>query len=363
MLDLAGSLVDVLGSGERVALATVIRTWGPTPQSTGTRMAIRRGGNHLGTIGGGCAEAEVIRAGLAVLDSGVPRLVRADLTEDVTLGSEAACGGTMEVLVAPWDTALLPVLDAMSRKDADRRQLHCLTCLSPGPKLGAMIVVSGGSAAAWAGLESEQARLLAKAAVETDTKAGSCRITVRVGPCEFLVLWEEVQAVPVLLVCGGGHIALPLSQMGKLLGFSVVVVDDRPSFANPARFPWADRVICGPFAQSLATYPTDRATYAVVVTRGHRHDLECVQALLDRDTGYMGMIGSRRRVAGVLRLLGQEGKAGDALARLHAPTGLDIGAQSPAEIALSILAEITKVRRGGSGKSLSLITRPGDGGG
>lgn len=356
MREIAVELERLLRAGERVALATVIGTLGPTPRLAGARMVVRRDGRHLGTVGGGCGEAQVVSAGLDALDAGAPRLVRVDLSEEVTEMSEAACGGTMDVLVVPCGAELIPVAAALRDAVVARRTVRFITCLEPRRVLGAT-VVGVQEPLAWAGIDSEGAKLVyhaAKGYAGSPPSACSGQVDVDAAGERWKVFVEEIEAGPLLLICGGGHIALPLCRMGKILGFAVVVVDDRPSFALAERFPEAERVICSPFDKALEGFPVDGATYAVVVTHGHRHDLECVRKLLGRGAGYLGMIGSRRRVAGVFKLLREEGWREEDLAQLHSPIGLDIGAETPEEIALSILAEIVKVCRGGSGGSLSL---------
>jgi xanthine dehydrogenase accessory factor len=164
---------------------------------------------------------------------------------------------------------------------------------------------------------------------------------------------EVVVPPPTLFIAGAGHIAMPLARMGAMLGFRVVVLDDRPTFANEERFPEADEVIAAPFAETLASYPLDGQTYVVLMTRGHAHDVECLAEVIDKPVAYLGMIGSRRRVKGVLDLTREKGHPDELLARVHAPIGLDIGAQTPEEIGLSVMAEVVKARRGGTGWSLS----------
>jgi xanthine dehydrogenase accessory factor len=141
--------------------------------------------------------------------------------------------------------------------------------------------------------------------------------------------------------------------MGAMLGFKVVVLDDRPAFANRERFPDADEVLAAEFGETLAKYPLDEQTYVAIMTRGHAHDMECLLQVVDAPVAYIGMIGSRRRVRGVLDLVKEEGCSEELLARVHAPIGLDIGAQTPEEIALSVMAEVVKARRGGTGRSMS----------
>ena len=172
------------------------------------------------------------------------------------------------------------------------------------------------------------------------------------------VFLEVLEPQSQLLIIGAGHIAVPLAHFGKVLGFEVVVLDDREKYANQARFPDSDRVIAADFGPTLQDFPITPATYVVIITRAHTYDEESLRIILDKPWAYLGMIGSRRRVQTVLRTLAGEGYDQEALSRIHAPIGLDIGAETPEEIALSIVAEVAAVRRGGSGQSLSRIIRP-----
>ena len=163
-----------------------------------------------------------------------------------------------------------------------------------------------------------------------------------------LTLIERFLPQPRLLILGGGHIALPLSEMAGLLGFDVWVYDDRPSFANSARFPAAHTVICDDFANMRARLGFRRGDYVAVLTRGHRHDILCLRTLFedgDEVPQYVGMIGSKRRVAIVKEEVASATGRSDLLDQLYAPVGLPIGSVTPAEIALSILAEIIQLRR------------------
>jgi xanthine dehydrogenase accessory factor len=148
-----------------------------------------------------------------------------------------------------------------------------------------------------------------------------------------------------LVVLGGGHIALPLVEFAARCGFAVTVVDDRPSFANRQRFPAAREVMCESFERCFDRLHINRFTFVVVITRGHRHDLDCLRQILRYDTAYTGMIGSRRRVTAARRQLLEEGFPGDKLDAVRAPIGLDIGAETPEEIAVSILSEVISYKR------------------
>ena len=168
----------------------------------------------------------------------------------------------------------------------------------------------------------------------------------------------EVHGPPAtLLVVGGGHIGKALATIGDLCGFSVVVVDDRPDYANQERFPEADRVICGDFAEVLRELPIDANTYIVTVTRGHKHDEISLRQVAGSAAAYVGMIGSKRRVGAVLQHLIEDGLDPEAVRRVHTPIGLDIGAETPEEIAVAIMAEVIQVRRGGSGQPMREVKK------
>lgn len=163
---------------------------------------------------------------------------------------------------------------------------------------------------------------------------------------------EPVGLGPHVLILGGGHVSQALAKVLAILRYETTVVDDRPEFANQSIFPTAARVICGDFLEVLARYPFTGNTFVVIVTRGHRHDYTCLWAVIDKPAGYIGMIGSRRKVNAVFQALEEEGVAKEKLAAVHAPIGLDIGAQTPEEIAVSIAAEIIAVNNRTRGERL-----------
>ena len=178
------------------------------------------------------------------------------------------------------------------------------------------------------------------------------------GANEFEVMIEVAERPATLLIVGGGHIGQSLAGIASQVGFSVAVLDDREAFANAERFPAADRVICGDFAEELRRFPIDAHTYIVLVSRGHKQDELSLREVATSEAAYVGMIGSRRRVGAVLTHLTREGLPQEALGRVHTPIGLDIGAETPEEIAVSIIAQIISVRRGGSGAAMSELRRP-----
>jgi xanthine dehydrogenase accessory factor len=168
------------------------------------------------------------------------------------------------------------------------------------------------------------------------------------------VFFEIFLPPPKLYVVGAGHIAVPLVRMAKVLDFVVTVIDDRILYANRERFPDADEILVGDMAAALKSLPVTSSTYIVLITRGHKYDEPCLREIVYSSAKYIGMIGSKRRVKACFQRFRDEEKiAEEVLRRVHAPIGLDINAETPEEIALCILAEMVKVRRGGRAQSLS----------
>ncbi len=168
------------------------------------------------------------------------------------------------------------------------------------------------------------------------------------------VFFEVMPAPPKLIVVGAGHIAVPLVRIAKVLDFHVTVIDDRLLYANRDRFPDADEVIVNDMARTLKEMPISSSYYIVLITRGHMYDEPCLREIIHSPAKYIGMIGSRRRIKACFQRFRDEEKISEeALERVYAPIGLDIGTETPAEIALSVLAEVIKVRRGGKAASLS----------
>ena len=168
----------------------------------------------------------------------------------------------------------------------------------------------------------------------------------------YAVMVEVHQRPARLLIVGGGHVGKALAVIGNLCGYTIEVVDDRPEFANAERFPEADRISCGRFDEVLQDYPIDPNTAVVCVTRGHKHDETSLRLVAPSAASYVGMIGSKRRVRAVLQHLIEDGLDPASAKRVHTPIGLDIGAETPEEIAVSIMAEIIQARRGGTGASM-----------
>jgi len=347
-------LSRALKSGGRAVTATVIETKGSTPRKTGSKMVVTSDGACAGTIGGGCAENQVFSLGRELMEHGRAVVLDVNLSLSPDSGSEMICGGRMRILADPWSEADGALAERIAGELVARRSCVLVTAVR-GEAVGRGLVAE--NRALDDGLKALEIPGLDPRVEEA---FGSGRPSVTETPGEILVV-EPLEPSLSLVLAGAGHIAQPLGVFGKMLGFHVTVLDDRDVFANPMRFPRADRIIVGPFEESLRTLPLDRRTYVVLLTRGHDYDEECLRAVLGSGAAYIGMIGSRRRVRVVVDRLKGQGFAPELFERLHAPVGLDLGAETPAEIALCIAAEIEHVLKGGTGCPLSRKKPPSQG--
>ncbi len=367
--ELYREIEKALSDGRPVVQATVIQTKGSTPRKEGSTMLVRHDGSLFGTIGGGCGEAGVIiKAKLSLLDGKV-REELADLTEDIALESEAVCGGKLRVFIEPWQPS--EESKALARRLRELASAH-------EPVVVHQVVSTPGDG----GGDGEGRARLGLRVVQrlSDGTPGEVVFPDPVPPDLALpgaprhsapqlhtaggveVYTERWDPTPTLVIVGAGHIAEPLEILGRVAGFDTVVVDDRRMFANRERFPRAAEVIAGPILEVLRRMELTPSHYVILVTRGHVLDMDALKVLLERDmpVAYVGMIGSRRRVRAVYELLEQQGYRRELFANVYSPIGLNIAAETPAEIAISVLAEIVAVRRhaGDNTRSLKTVSGP-----
>ena len=353
--------VRTLERGKKFALATVINVRGSTPREIGAKMIVRDDG-QFGTIGGGCGEAEVFRKARLLLDEGQgARVAEVDLTGDFDQQQIGTCGGIMDVFVDIWT----PDRDLDSARRlavaAEHNRPAALLTLVHGPEgsVGARAVVDSSSeegrlASAIEIPRRAMAQLVARtgdgvpALIEISDNGGANPVARVDGDAPRLFL-DPIAGAQRLVIAGAGHIAQPLAALGSMLGFHVTVIDDRASFANRERFPTADQIVVRPFAAAIESLLLDKHCYLISVTRGHSFDEEVVHTALAHSRGaFVGMIGSRRRVKATLERIGETGVPQELLDQVHAPLGMDIGAETPEEIAVSIIAEIVRERRSGA---------------
>jgi xanthine dehydrogenase accessory factor len=356
------ALKSSLETAPTVAVATIVRTRGSSPREVGARMLIRPDGATDGTVGGGCGEAEVWRAALEVIEDEQPRMVVVDLTNEIAMTSDGVCGGVLDIFVEPWQTQRTSVASAVLDAVNERRSAVTATVVSRSRGLPAtlgekLLIVDGRPGEGGFGWNLLQDRVLADApSVMAGGESKWRSYTFEEG--QVGVFFDLAVPRPTLVVVGAGHVAMPIAEVGRLLDFEVVVIDDRPSFANAERFPHADRIVVDEFASALDELEITPNTYVVLVTRAHTFDVHALRKIVRKPAGYIGMIGSRRRVYAVFKLLRDEGVPLEDLMRVHAPIGLDIKTETPGEIAVSVGAELLKVRRGGAAASISEVLRP-----
>ncbi len=332
-----------LAGGRSLCLATIIAQSGSAPRPLGTVFAVDQDGGLIGSIGGGRLEGEVMTAAAQALVSGQAGTMDFSLTGREAAQMEMICGGQVRVYLEPLmagdgEAAAWAGDAAVATKEG---QGLIWTLVRPGAMAGL-----AGRKGLWRpgddlGRIPEQ--LLGRMA----EAAGSPHPRwLPAGPGGGEYFLQPLVGQPVVYLFGGGHISLYLAPLLSLVGFGVVVMDDRPEFAGRDRFPQADRLLARPFTAALDGLALDQHSYVVIVTRGHLHDKEVLAQVLRAPSAYVGMIGSRRKKALIYRALMDEGFTQAELERVHAPIGLDIGADTPAEIAVSIVAELIAVRAG-----------------
>lgn len=341
MHDLMSLLDARLAQDEPAALATVVGRRGSVPMSGTARMLVCADGGLHGTVGGGCLEAEVYATGRRLLQTGGARLETFHLNELPDGLGGHVCGGTVEILCR----ALRPtratralvarLLDGVRRRD----RAVLIHGLPDRPGIDA--------AAGWA-LVSEGGGVLADGLAPADDVLDRCHEILRDGDAPVRLagdgplLLEPLVPDPIAWIFGAGHCGRAIARMAGLAGFGVHVLDDRPAFLDEV--PGADRAAVVDFA-SLGDLRLGADDYVIIVTRGHEHDLTVLRQLIAAPVAYLGMIGSRRKRILFERTLRAEDAREQDLSRLRSPIGLDIGADSPEEIAVAVLAEMIAVRR------------------
>lgn len=310
-------LQRIADGGADFAVALLAHVQGSAPQKAGARLLVHPDGVLEGTIGGGCLEMETRRRALLCLRERRAELFDLRLDDDFGWDDGLICGGRTTVLVCPDGSGMAEACrEALERRGRGERCV--LETVLEGPSAGETRCVDPDPALA-------TPEIVARDAVR--------------------VLREPVHPEPTLIVCGCGHIGTALVGFAAQLGFRVVAVDDRADFADAARLPGAAEVRCDDLQKAARTVASGPDTYWVIVTRGHRNDGRVLAEAIRRESAYVGMIGSRRKVRLIRDGLRTEGVPEERIASVHAPVGLAIGAQTPQEIALSIAAQLVAVRR------------------
>jgi xanthine dehydrogenase accessory factor len=334
-------------TGERVALATLVATRGSTPQKVGARLLVRGDGSFFGTLGGGGVEAEAAREAALRLGWGTPVLREYALSSSTDEWG-LACGGTMVVFIEPLDESATGWLRAVTEAAEGGEPLALLTVVD-GAENGARLLVREGGVTG----------TLRDPAAEAEAAAVGRRVLAREDAELVPIAGERLYAEafgpePALVIVGAGHVGKALAALGKLLDLRVTVIDDRPEYASRDRFPEADDLVAGPVGETLGRLAISPRTAVVVAMRNQDLDYEATAAALGTRARYVGLIGSRRKAVLIAERLLAAGVPAERVRALRSPIGLDIGARTPAEIALSILGEWMMLRQGASGTPLRL---------
>ncbi|MDA0840417.1 MAG: XdhC family protein [Planctomycetota bacterium] len=342
MRDLYNQIIELSQAGLKCALCTLVSTRGSTPQTAGAKLLVFPDGKTAGTIGGGCVEAEVRRRALQALDSGVPQLMDFVLDHDFGWDDGLICGGRMDVFVDVLDGLNAEVFLAL-RNRVDSKSPVVLGSFVEGEKAGQKFIYAS-EEDEFIGLDGlESSKEIRDAAREA--RAANETSLISLGESENRLFLEPHLPKPILLIVGAGHVGQALAHQGMLLGFEVVVIDDRETFANPDVLPDADKIIVGDIPRLLKEFPIDENTYIVIVTRGHLHDQDALYSVINRPAAYKGLIGSRRKIRMIFDEFLRLGVEEEAMRQVYAPVGLDIASVTVPEIALSIAAQLVLVRR------------------
>jgi xanthine dehydrogenase accessory factor len=328
-MDLYEVIANYLEEDKSGILATIVKKSGSTPQGIGAKVFIDDKGKIYGTIGGGCVEAEVLQEARK-MNANETRLIHYVMNNTDVVDQGMVCGGNVDIFLEP----VKPIHKELYRELLSRINNSINTIVITNTRKGSfskLLLSPDGSVfgdkMVIPSVESLQERLDEKQLVFAEG-----------------LLAERIRRTNRIFIYGAGHISRFIARFSKTIDFEVTVIDDRISFANKVRFPEADRVIAGYFTDVIRELDLNSSNFHVIVTRGHRHDAEVLEEILKRPSFYIGMIGSKRKTKLVFEYLRSRGFGEADIKRVHAPIGLDIGAVTPQEIAVSIAAELVKVR-------------------
>lgn len=362
-MDIVEEILRALESEERVMLATIISTSGSTPAAAFSRMIIKDGGkSSVGTVGGGCMEGDVLEAAVTMFREDRSQILTFHLNED-DMVQGLICGGSLDVFIEPITRHHVPLFQELKALRDEGEDCIIATILGTDGSIRAKDLVRHDDTRGVNGLmdkwipkhQSSNPRLTGgEAPIQLSTEnvhASVSRVfhrgeTYRLRLPDAQLILEPVTGRPHLIIFGGGHVSKYISQAASMAGFRVTVVDDRPQYANPQRFPAADQTLAVEYYEAFSRLSIKLSSYIVIVTRGHRSDEEILEEAIKTPARYIGMIGSKRKVLTTYEHLVERGVPTESLKRVHAPMGLEIGAVTAEEIGVSVVAELIRVRRG-----------------
>jgi len=365
LTDVRRDMLRVAATGTPCALITVIRTENSAPLAAGTVMLVTQDGRAVGSVSGGCVDSDVYAEALRVIESRVPvrRTYGASGAEEFAVG--LTCGGTIQLLIQPVDNDLCDVVGEVLRRADAHEPVAQITVIN-GPHAGASLAVTNDADHPPRIVGGLQCSALRDTIVrDAQSMQGRNLSGIRTYGIMGQRLEDEVEVfvatrgVPDrLIIFGAVDYSAALTLSAKLLGYHVTVCDARGVFATPERFPQADEVVVDWPDRWLAAQEVDRTTSICVLTHDPKFDVPALQVALSSKAGYVGAMGSRATHQDRVHRLLLAGVTAEQLSRLHSPIGLDLGATTPQEAAISILSEIMKNRNGATGQSLAALDGP-----
>lgn len=340
MLNILESLISRLESGSPAVSTGILRKTGSAPRGAGARMLVFPDGSTQGTIGGGLVEKETTDLGTAHYDKGGVTVAKFGLSQEEAASLDMICGGKVDVLVERIDpgTDTLRLFRRMA--DALRSGERCVLCtaLEPSNGLPERIVLHAGETLTQGGTLPEAGL---REAAEL-SRSGRPHVAEIAGASYFI---EPSMSSGTLFLFGAGHVSRCTAELASFVGFRTVIIDDREEFANPTRFPKADDIrVVSSFEDCMPQMGIGPDAYIVIVTRGHMSDGDVLEQALATDAAYIGMIGSKSKRKALYASLRDKGFSEETIARIHSPIGLAIGAETPEEIAVSIVGELVQSR-------------------
>jgi xanthine dehydrogenase accessory factor len=335
-------------------LCTIISTTGSTPASAFSKMLVTESGTRLtGTVGGGCMEADVLHAAKKLHDENRAAILTFHLNETEYVQG-LICGGSLDVLVEPIEATMIPLFEQLRDRSNQGEDSVVATLLTHDGRIVFKHLMESEDTTGIDGLLDEwkekthqsKTPVLRRDISEELRKVHHRHETRRIKLEKGELLLEPIAGIPSLVIFGGGHVSKFISKAAVMAGFHVTVVDDRPEYANAKRFPEAARTLTADCVRAFEELTMGPLSYIVIVTRGHRYDEEILERAVQTQAKYIGMIGSKRKVLTTFNRLTERGVPAETLRRVHAPVGLEIGAATPEEIAVSVVAELIAVRRG-----------------
>lgn len=365
MREVLEDLLAAYRSGEPVAMATVVRTWKSAPRPAGAAMLVTTANEAVGSVSGGCVEGALFDLGLEILDDGQPRYQTYGISDDEAFGVGLTCGGIIEVFAERIDRSTWPELEGVAASIRDQAPVAVATIVrapeGASERVGKHLVVrpTGTEGSLGTNRLDDTVREDALGLLAAGT-TGFLRYGAegeRLG--EGLDVFVASFAPPAqMFVFGAIDFSRALVRVGKVLGYRVTVCDARPIFATNKRFPEADEVVVDWPHRWLEKQQVDQRTVIAVLTHDPKFDVPALKVALASEAGYVGAMGSRRTHENRLERLREAGVSEREIERLHSPIGLDLGARTPEETAISIAAEIVQSRWGGTGQHLTQTDGP-----